>query len=129
MSKNITIITYHYVRKLIDSQFPHIKGLETDLFEEQLKYLIKHYQIITMEDLIEAIENKNTLPKKSALLTFDDGYYDHFKYVFPLLEKHKVQSSFYPPSKSITEHRLLNVNKIHFILAKENNENKIIIER
>lgn len=28
----------------------------------------------------------NNINKNSMLLTFDDGYYDNFKYVFPLLK-------------------------------------------
>ena len=31
------------------------------------------------------------------LLTFDDGYLDHFKYVLPLLSKEKISGCFYPP--------------------------------
>lgn len=51
------------------------------------------------------------------MLTFDDAYIDHFTNVFPILKKHHIQGAFYPPVKAITEHRVLDVNKIHFILA------------
>lgn len=128
MEKKVTIIMYHYVRNLKHSRYPDIKGLDISLFCEQIEYLKKHYQFITMETIIDSIENNSSLPDKSVLLTFDDAYLDHFKYVFPLLDKHKIQGSFFPPAKAITEHTVLDVNKVHFILASENDKSKIISE-
>jgi peptidoglycan/xylan/chitin deacetylase (PgdA/CDA1 family) len=119
---------YHYVRDLKYSRYPDIKGLDISLFYEQIKYLKKHYQFITMEMLMDSIENNKSLPNKSILLTFDDAYSEHFNYVFPFLDKHKIQGSFFPPVKAITENKVLDVNKIHFILASENNKSKIISE-
>ncbi len=119
---------YHYVRDLKHSRYPDIKGLDIALFYEQITYLKKHYHFITMEMLIDAIENNYSLPNKSVLLTFDDAYSDHFKYVFPFLNKHKIQGSFFPPAKAIIKHTVLDVNKIHFILASENDKSKIISE-
>lgn len=128
MNSKVTIIMYHYVRDFKHSRYPEIKGLDVSLFYEQIKYLKKHYQIISMEMLFDSIENNYSLPDKSVLLTFDDAYLDHFNYVFPFLDKHKIQGSFFPPAKAITEHTVLDVNKIHFILASENDKSKIISE-
>jgi peptidoglycan/xylan/chitin deacetylase (PgdA/CDA1 family) len=125
---NVGIITYHYVRDLKYSRYPQIKGLDITFFREQIEYLTTHCRIITMEMLIDAIENNNPLPEKSVLLTFDDAYIDHYQYVFPILSEFKIQGSFYPPVKAITEHTILDVNKIHFILAAEEDKTKIINE-
>ena len=38
---NLTIVMYHYVRKIKGSQFSNIKGLEFDAFKYQLDYLEK----------------------------------------------------------------------------------------
>ena len=119
---------YHYIRDLKYSRYPDIKGLDVSLFYEQIEYLKKHYQFISMEMLIDSIENNLSLPNKSVLLTFDDAYSDHFKYVFPFLDKNKIQGSFFPPVKAITEHTVLDVNKIHFILASESDKSRIISE-
>ena len=108
---------YHYVRDLKNSRYPYIKGLDVNLFKEQIHYLRKNYHIITMEEVIYSIDNQVKIPDKSVLLTFDDAYSDHYTNVFPILDKYKLQGSFYTPSKAITEHTVLDVNKIHFILA------------
>jgi peptidoglycan/xylan/chitin deacetylase (PgdA/CDA1 family) len=123
---DVSIIMYHYVRELKNSLFPEIKGLETNLFREQMKFLKKHYNFVTIEEVIYSMYNNYKLPTKAVLLTFDDGYVDHYANVFPILQEFGVQGSFYIPAKAIKEHKMLDVNKIHFILAAESNKNNVI---
>lgn len=125
MKNNLTVIMYHYVRNLKRSRFPEIKGLEVSDFEKQIKYLLKNYTIISMEELIESIDTNKLLPKNAALLTFDDGYKDNFTYVLPILLKYRIKGAFYITTKCIEEKRVLDVNKIHFLLTSE--ENKTIL--
>ena len=125
---NLTIIMYHYVRDLKNSRFPGIKGLDLDLFREQIQYLRKHYHIITMEEVIHSIDNQVKIPRKSVLLTFDDAYSDHYMNVFPILDNYQLQGSFYTPSKAITENTVLDVNKIHFILASAQDKSDIVTD-
>ena len=117
MSK-LHIIMYHYVRDLKNSRYPEIKGLDYELFKQQIAFLKENFTIVTMEDVIEAWNSPNSvLPENAALLTFDDGYIDNFTAVFPILNEYKVQGSFFISGKPFTENVLLDVNKIHFILA------------
>lgn len=120
MNENkLTVIMYHYVRDLKNSRYPGIKGLQTELFKEQIGYLKKHYNFVKIEEVIEAFNagRADMLPKHPVLLTFDDAYVDHFNTVFPILEQNHIQGCFYAPVKAVTEHTVLDVNKIHFILA------------
>ncbi len=126
MVNKVSIIMYHYVRDLIHSRYPEIKGLDIRLFKEQLQYMMKYYKIIKMEDLIEAVKNKKEIPENSLLLTFDDAYRDHFEFVFPILNELGIQGSFFPPAKAIQEHQVLDVNKIHFILASVEDKKQLI---
>lgn len=118
-NKNLTVVMYHFVRDLKHSRFPRIKGITPTMFHEQVLYFKKHYNFVTAEQLIDAYYNDNTasLPAHPVLLTFDDAYIDQFTNVFPILMKEHVQGCFYAPVKSITEHSVLDPNKIHFILA------------
>lgn len=108
---------YHYVRDLKNSRYPGIKGLPTDLFREQIHYLKKNYNIVRIEEVIAAYAGEFVLPDNPVLLTFDDAYSDHFSNAFPILKHERIQGCFYPPVKAVTEHMVLDVNKIHFILA------------
>jgi len=115
---------YHYVRDLKNSRYPNIKGLQIELFREQVQFLKKHYNFVTVEQVLDAYHNDNTreLPDHPVLLTFDDAYKDHFDYVFPYLEHLHIQGAFYAPVKAVTENTVLDVNKIHFILASTSDE-------
>ncbi len=128
MSQFISIIMYHYVRDMKHSRYPEIKGLDIDLFKEQIAYIKKHYNVISAYDLMDIIESDSGLPPKALILTFDDAYIDHFTQVFPILDEQKLSGLFFPPSKSVLEHQVLDVNKIHFILASVPNKNDLVNE-
>ena len=108
---------YHYVRDLKKSRYPAIKGLDVRLFKQQLAYLKKNYTFIDMETVMEALYNGKRLPENAVLLTFDDGYSDHYTTVFPILANEGITGVFAMPGKIIREQKMLDVNKIHFILA------------
>ncbi|MDE4907287.1 polysaccharide deacetylase family protein [Methanogenium marinum] len=117
MSNQVTVIMYHFVRELPYTRFPAIKGLLVSQFKNQLDYLSKYYQFVTINDCLEGIYHNRSLPKNSALLTFDDAYIDHYTEVFPILDERNIQGVFFPPAKAIEEKKVLGVNKIHFLLA------------
>lgn len=116
MSK-LYIVMYHYTRDLKHSRYPEIKGLDLPLFREQIHYLKDNFNVVTMEQVIDAAEGKSELPEDAVLLTFDDGYVDNYTYALPILEEAGVQGSFFIPGKTFSTHQLLDVNKIHYILA------------
>ncbi|WP_333859914.1 polysaccharide deacetylase family protein [Clostridium sp.] len=116
-SGKVSIVMYHYIRDLKNSRYPGIKGLDYDLFKNQIDFFKSKFNIIKVEELIAAYEESYDLPENAALLTFDDGYIDHFTNVYPVLVGAEVQGSFYIPGKTYAEHKLLDVNRIHFILA------------
>ncbi len=126
MSKKLYISMYHYTRDLIHSRYPEIKGLAYDLFEKQLQFLKKNFTVVTMEDVIQTIDGKNELPDKTLLLTFDDGYIDNFTVALPLLKKYGMQGSFFIPGKTFSENVLLDVNKVHFVLASADNSKELV---
>lgn len=118
MSTDLTIVMYHYVRDLRRTRYPAIKALLTTEFEEQARYLLTHYTLVRMEDVIAVVRGTGApLPANAALLTFDDGYADCFTTVFPILDRLGVQGSFFPVAQAAAEGVVLDVNKIQFVLA------------
>jgi peptidoglycan/xylan/chitin deacetylase (PgdA/CDA1 family) len=117
---------YHYVRDIEDSRYPLIKGLSTVDFIKQIEYLHKMYRIISMEEVIYSIDNNRTLPNNSVVLTFDDGYIDHYLNVFPVLDRLGIQGSFFIPVRPVVERIVLNDNKIQFILSSSDDSMSVI---
>ena len=123
---SFTTINYHYVRPIKNSSYQTIKGLEIKNFIDQLDYLKKNYNIISAEEITNYMMHKTKLPKKSCLLTFDDGYKDHHKYVMPELMKKKISGCFFPSAENIINNNVTETNKIHFILDQQKNIDLII---
>jgi peptidoglycan/xylan/chitin deacetylase (PgdA/CDA1 family) len=121
------IVVYHYVRPIKNSKYS-INGMEVEDFEKQIKFLKKTYNPITATDVVDTLKNKQKIPDNSVLLTFDDGLKDHVKYVYPILKENGIQGVFFPPGKPILEKVVLDVHKIHFILATITDVNSIIDE-
>jgi peptidoglycan/xylan/chitin deacetylase (PgdA/CDA1 family) len=118
MIKRLTIVMYHYVRDVESTPYPGIKALPVKAFCGQLEYIRRFYTVVSGAELLEAIrEESYTLPPNAALLTFDDGYADHFTTVLPILEEFGFTGVFSPVAKSILEGHVLDVNKIHFVLS------------
>lgn len=118
MKSEVTVVMYHYVRDLKNSRYPNIKGLNIEKFKKQIKFFKENYNFIKIEDIITYYKNpkEKKLPERAILLTFDDGYKDHYTYVLPVLLENNIQGSFYIPTKCFQDKKVLDVNKIHFIL-------------
>ena len=80
----VPIFLYHQVNPISSNVSPKT-------FEEHLK-IIKKYN---METITISEYYNNKINKNSILLTFDDGYYDNFKYVFPLLKKYNMKATIF----------------------------------
>lgn len=123
---DLCIVMYHYTRDLLHSRYPEIRGMDVTAFKEQVSFLKEHFNVVTMEQVLDALDGKSTLKENACLLTFDDGYLDNYTYAFPILEENGLQGSFFIPGKTIAEHKLLDVNKIHYILASTENINDLL---
>lgn len=122
----LTIVMYHYVRPIIGSKFPGIKGLELDGFKRQLDYLTKNFNIVNTEQVINGVRKGTKLPNNACWLTFDDGYKDHYKFVLPELLTRNLHGAFFPPRVAIEDDVVLDVNSIHHILSCCSNINELV---
>jgi peptidoglycan/xylan/chitin deacetylase (PgdA/CDA1 family) len=123
---SLTIVMYHYVRELARSRYPGIKGRDPSSFRRQLDHIATHHTIVTAQQVIAAVRHGERLAENAAWLTFDDGYIDHYTMVFPLLQERGWQGSFFPPSRTVQSRELLDVNRVHFILAASPEHDSII---
>ena len=122
----LTIVMYHYVRPIIGSKFPGIKGLELDGFKRQLDYLTENFTIVNTEEVVNGIRKGAKLPNNACWLTFDDGYKAHYKFVLPELLKRNLHGAFFPPRVAIEDDVVLDVNLIHHILSCCSNIDELV---
>lgn len=108
-------IMYHYVRTE-DPEYPNLKHLHFDDFRRQLDFFEKEYGFITKEDFTDCITRGIT--KKGVVLTFDDGFFCHYEFVFQELLNRNLWGIFYIPTKPYIDKEILDVHKVHLILSK-----------
>ena len=87
----IPIFLYHHiVDNKSEIEYDYMQTSK-DTFEKQITGLENSgYHFISYDDLIQYKEGKKTLYKKSAVLTFDDGYEDVYKNAYPILKEYNI---------------------------------------
>lgn len=65
-------------------------------FEDQLVFLKqKGYHVITLDQLLNFLEFKDQIPKKSVAITIDDNWNSFFEIAYPLLKSHQVPATLF----------------------------------
>jgi peptidoglycan/xylan/chitin deacetylase (PgdA/CDA1 family) len=65
-------------------------------FEAQLRWLRDNgYHVVRLDDLARFLAGEQALPRKSVVLTFDDGYASFYEYALPLLRKYGVPATLF----------------------------------
>ncbi|MEK5067005.1 polysaccharide deacetylase family protein [Sporosarcina sp. FSL K6-1508] len=92
IESGIPVLMYHdLVRSKIDQ---NASILEVQKFKEQMDYLKKNgWTTITPQQLELWVTKKNALPKKSVLITFDDGYKSTIDLAYPILKNHGFKAT------------------------------------
>jgi peptidoglycan/xylan/chitin deacetylase (PgdA/CDA1 family) len=74
--------------------------------------------VISLDVLERALDGEAVLPERAALLTFDDGFVDHYRTVCPMLRSRGVSGVFFVAEDTCgSSPRLLGVHKVQFLLA------------
>ncbi|MGD9302602.1 MAG: polysaccharide deacetylase family protein [Desulfobacterales bacterium] len=81
----IPILTYHRFAESCSSPL----CMPRKNFELQMRYLEENdYHVISAEELLAFLEYRQGLPKKSVLITMDDGYRSVYNIAYPILKEY-----------------------------------------
>ncbi|HEY3312588.1 MAG TPA: polysaccharide deacetylase family protein [Anaerolineales bacterium] len=69
---------------------PSLLSATPEQLEQQMSFLKGNYRLLSIVDLIRAIDNREHLPPKSIMVTFDDGYHDFLDTAWPILERYQI---------------------------------------
>lgn len=87
------VLMYHMVRDRLEGGRFNKMRVSPALFHSQVKWLADHGW--TFLFLSEILEGK-TLPEKSVVLTFDDGYQDNLLNALPVLQEFNAKATLFP---------------------------------
>ena len=85
------ILIYHGIDAIGETKY-NSRFISKVFFEEFIKHITTHYNVISLDDFYQKKFKKGTL---NIALTFDDGYLNNYKYAVPILEKYNVPACFY----------------------------------
>ena len=94
----VPILMYHYVSPLPPdaSDIRVDLTLDPEMFRAHMQYLRDQgYEPISFDRLYGALVSGAELPPRPIVLTFDDGYVDHYDYVFPILREFGFTGTFF----------------------------------
>jgi peptidoglycan/xylan/chitin deacetylase (PgdA/CDA1 family) len=108
-------IMYHYVRSS-SGELPYFRYLPVENFEKQICWIRRNLAVPSREEFLDCVSSGRVW--RGAILTFDDGFIDHWKHVLPLLKKHNMWGIFFPTVGPLTHGEILDVHKAHLVLGK-----------
>lgn len=87
----ILVLNYHKV----DNMDISLSVLPKD-FDRQMKYLKdNNFHTTTPQEMYAALTEGEELPENPVVITFDDGYYDNYKYAYPILKKYGFKGTIF----------------------------------
>ncbi len=87
-STNIPILCYHN----LNPTTPGSMSMTPAKFESQIKWLVDNgFTIIPLKQAVEYLQGKrDALPKKSVVVTADDGWKSVYTYMYPIIKKYNI---------------------------------------
>jgi len=78
------ILQYHHV----STSTPPVTSISVADLRVHLQYLKdERFTVLRLEDAVDALQDGRSLPERSAVITFDDGYLSVYEAAFPLLQE------------------------------------------
>lgn len=101
---NAVILLYHHV----SHSTPKVTSVSPDTFREHMQYLAEHHQVLPLKEVIETLQNKQPLPDKVVVITFDDGYKNIYDNAHPILKEFSFPYTIFinPPLIGIVGYQL-----------------------
>jgi len=94
--------------------FPH---RPVEVFEQDLIYIKKKFQVVSYEELASALASQNRFPPKAAFLSFDDGFSECFSVVRPLLLKHNLPCTFFVATDLMDNRKMDLLHQVSLCIA------------
>ena len=124
----VPILTYHRIvdesdlssRHMIDGKMNQMIVTKVE-FEKQIAFLKEEgFTSLTLPELHEFLVNKQEIPKRSVVITFDDGYKDNVTEAYPILKKYGFQAASFLIAGMITaEDRPFTPEYVQYASTKE----------
>ena len=105
------ILCYHRVN---DDHDPFFPAISTDLFDRQMRYIARHYKILSLSDMLAHLGSGST--EMALAVTFDDGYQDNYHNALPVLHRYNLPATIFLTTGAVDSGELLWFEKLALAL-------------
>ena len=110
-------VNFHYVQPEDSYPFPGIYPTPVDKLAAQLERIGEHFDFVSQNDLIDAVNGGAPLPDRACLVTFDDGLRSQYENALPVLTRQGIPAVFFVNALPYSERTPCLVHKIHWLRA------------
>jgi len=97
----VPVLLYHSVVRPDESADPSAAVCQAR-FDRQLGFLSEAgYTCISLDSLVAYVRNGQTVPARSFVITFDDGFLDTYRLAWPVLQRHAMKATVFVASDLI----------------------------
>ncbi|MEM7654773.1 MAG: polysaccharide deacetylase family protein [Bacteroidota bacterium] len=93
-NKQCAILCYHGVAPEVSYPF-NGRHIDQRTFERHLIYFKQHFQVESLAEVFDRHREGRTPDKPTVAITFDDGYWNNYRYALPLLNQYECPASFF----------------------------------
>lgn len=118
----VPILMYHYVEHVTDTRdtIRQSLAISPTMFESQMKTLKEAgYTFLTASELADIMDGKRRLPNKPVLITIDDGHWDIYTDILPILQKYNVKATAYIISGFIDRLDFMTTEQLQKVIASD----------
>ena len=87
-ASTFTVLLYHRVLERPDAY--DADQVEWPVFEAQMTFLRRFCAVLSLDEILDRLDNGRALPQRCVALTFDDGYRDLYTLAWPLLSRFRL---------------------------------------
>ncbi len=112
----VPIMMYHHVKNADPKRQDTVSP---ERFEWHMAYLKKHhFNVLPLSALVQIIKQGKPLPRKSVVITFDDGYVDNYQHAFSILKKYGFPATIFVITDVVNTEGYLSTAQMKEMLAQ-----------
>jgi peptidoglycan/xylan/chitin deacetylase (PgdA/CDA1 family) len=101
----LTILTYHRVDEPAarPDLMPSLISATPASFAAQIAMVARHFDPVSLPDVLASLDDPARLPRRAVLVTFDDGYRDFATHAWPVLRAASVPATMFVATGAATD--------------------------
>lgn len=117
------ILTYHSVAVSDEADWIDPRNNTTpDIFHRQIEFLARHRHVVSLSELVRAIECGEDITGGTVVITFDDGYLSALRIAAPVLEEFKLPMTLFLSTGYVRRHSVPWIDRLYTMFRMRTQE-------